>query len=277
MFQRLRPILLATVIALAASCTSDDVQDGGRANGSTPKSTSNSDAKTASAPRLGYRVVRKFPHDTAAFTQGFTVHNGAFLETTGLTGRSGIRRVEITTGKILKKVDYTYQIFGEGTCVLNNKAYAITWMNQTGFIFNAATLEKEAAFSYLGEGWGLTSDGTSLYMSNGTNVITRRDPADFHQLGTLMVTLDGSPLRDINELEWINGEIWANIWKTEHIVRIDPQTGVVKGLVDLTGILPRAEMHASIDVMNGIAFDQSTQAVYVTGKNWPWVYQIVVD
>jgi glutaminyl-peptide cyclotransferase len=268
-----RPWISVVVASLLLSCGSENAEV--RA----PKDTQRSQSaqRTFSAERHRYRLIRKVPHDTTAFTQGLTVHEGAFLESTGLTGRSGIRRVEIATGKVIARNDYTFQYFGEGLCVLGNEIYAVTWLNQTGFVLDAATLKQKRTFSYMGEGWGLTTDGTSLYMSNGTSQISRRNPADFQQIGVIDVTLDGRPLHDLNELEWIEGEIWANVWKREQIVRIDPATGVVQAVVDLSGILPIPERPMNADVLNGIAYDPATKALYVTGKNWPWVYQIEVD
>ena len=264
------------LVVLLYSCGAEKVNDG-LPGGSTTEGAGGERNATVQAKRQRYRIVNTFAHDTSAFTQGLAIDNGQFIETTGLAGKSSIRRVDIPSGKVIRKVDYTYQFFGEGVCILNGKAYAVTWLNQTGFIFDASTLKQEATFTYMGEGWGLTTDGTSLYLSNGSNIITRRDPVDFHQLGVINVTLDGSPLRDINELEWVNGEIWANVWKTENIARIDPATGVVTGLVELAGIFPEEEKSANVDVMNGIAYDATTGAIYVTGKHWPWVYQIVVE
>ncbi len=223
-----------------------------------------------------YSVVKTLPHDVKAFTQGMVVHNGHFLESTGQLGQSSIRKVAISTG-VVKDIDRMEdRFFGEGLTVLNGRAYVLTWLNQIAFVYDAATLRKTGQFSYAGEGWGLTNDGTHLIMSNGTNVLTYLDPASFRVVRSLPVTFNGSPLANLNELEWIDNEIWANVWQSDNIVRIDPQTGHVKAVIDLTGILPSEKRTPETDVLNGIAYDPSTKALYVTGKNWPNVFQIVV-
>jgi len=224
-----------------------------------------------------YRVVQTLPHDPAAFTQGLVVHNGHFMESTGQNGQSTIRIVDINSGKVLKRHTLEAMYFGEGMAVIENDAYMLTWLNQQGFVFDTKTLKQKGTFRYSGEGWGLTTDGTHLYMSNGSNTITVIDPNTFGVLRTIRVNKNGSPQSQLNELEWVEGEIWANVWRTDTIVRIDPTTGKVTGVINLLGLLPTAEKAYQTDVLNGIAYDATSKAVYVTGKNWPHVYHIVLE
>lgn len=224
-----------------------------------------------------YRVVRTLPHDQRAFTQGLVVHNGQFLESTGQNGQSSIRIVDIPTGNVIKRQALEAMYFGEGMVVLGNNAYMLTWLNQQGFVFDAKTLKQKGTFRYSGEGWGLTSDGVDLYMSNGSNSITVLDPKDFRVLRTIRVTLNGSPQSKLNELEWIEGEIWANVWRSDNIVRINPMTGKIIGVLNMQGLLPAAEQAYQTDVLNGIAYDSQSKSLYVTGKNWPHVYEVVVE
>ncbi|NQW30592.1 MAG: glutaminyl-peptide cyclotransferase [Ignavibacteria bacterium] len=232
--------------------------------------------KPLTAKILSYKVERVLPHNTKAFTQGLQIHNGVFYESTGGYGTSSVRRVEVATGKILTLQPLEARIFGEGLAVVDGKVFVLSWLNQLTMIFDDKKLEKIGQFLYAGEGWGLTTDGTTLYMSNGTHVITQRDATDGHMLGSVGVMLNGLPCNHLNELEWIEGEIWANVWRTNNIVRIDPRTGIVKSVVDLTGLLDDSERTANTDVLNGIAYNTKTKAIYVTGKNWPHIYQISV-
>ncbi len=202
------------------------------------------------------------------------MYKGVFLETTGLNGKSSIRRVNMRTGVVIKREPLDAVYFGEGVTVLNDTAYMLTWLNQRGLVYDPATLRQIREFRYAGEGWGITNDGKHLIMSNGTNVLTVIDPATSSIVRSISVSMQGSVVGQLNELEWIDGEIWANIWGTMRIVRIDPVTGNVVGVIDCTGILPDAERTESMDVFNGIAYDPSTKAIYVTGKNWPKVFQI---
>jgi len=226
------------------------------------------------AEQLSYTVVRILPHDIDAFTQGLVVDNGTFLESTGQTGKSTLRRVEIATGKTLRSIRLDDAEFGEGMTVIGNEAYVLTWLNQRGYVYDVHTLKLKRTFSYNGEGWGLTTNGTELFMSNGTNIISVHDPDTYRVIRSIAVTYNGRPLRELNELEWIDGFVWANVWRSDLIVRIDPSTGVVTGVADLTGLLPYDKYTPSTDVLNGIAWDSSAKALYVTGKNWPTVYQI---
>jgi len=221
-----------------------------------------------------FRVVATIPHDTTAFTQGLEVYNGVFLESTGQNGQSTVRRVNMRTGAVLKREPLEALYFGEGITVLNDTAYMLTWLNQRGFVFDPVSLRRIREFRYAGEGWGITDDGTNLITSNGSNVLTVINPQTFSIVRSIPVTMQGSVVGQLNELEWVEGEIWANIWRTMQILRINPTNGNVVGIIDCTGIISDAERTPNMDVFNGIAYDSTTKAIYVTGKNWPKVFQI---
>ena len=221
-----------------------------------------------------YQVINAWPHDPQAFTQGLVYLDGQLLESTGLNGRSSLRRVELETGRVIKKVNLPAQYFGEGLAVLRDRIYQLTWQHQKGFVYDLTTLSPLREFTYTGEGWGLTTDGTSLILSDGTATLRFLDPETARVTRTLDVTLAGRPLPQLNELEFIDGEIVANIWQTSTIARIDPTTGRVVGMIDLAGILPASERRSDTDVLNGIAYDPATKRLFVTGKNWPRLFEI---
>ena len=236
-------------------------------------STSTS-AVEQSVRTYSFRVVGTIPHDTTAFTQGFEVYNGEFIETTGQNGQSSIRRVNMRTGAVVKRESLEAQYFGEGVTVLKDTAYMLTWLNQRGFVYDPVSLRRIREFRYAGEGWGITSDGTHLITSNGSNILTVIDPATSSIVRSIPVTMQGSVVGQLNELEWVDEEIWANVWQTMRILRIDPATGNVVGVIDCTGIIAEADRTTAMDVFNGIAYDAKTKAIYVTGKNWPKIFQI---
>jgi glutamine cyclotransferase len=263
------PGRLAGVLAVALSLISFACQTGTVANLSNEKA-----AGQEPVPIYGYEVVHVWPHDPGAFTQGLVFHDGKLLESTGQVGRSSLRRVELETGKVLQKVDVPEPYFAEGITLLKGKIYQLTWQQQLGFIYDAWTFEKIGKFNYQGEGWGLTNDGQSLLLSDGTNRIRFLDPDNF-QVRKTIAALDGSmPVIEINELEYIQGEIYANIWHDDRIIRIDPQTGRVVGWIDLTGLLARGEVHDEEAVLNGIAYDDTNGRLFVTGKLWPKLFEI---
>ena len=275
---RLRNTITFLFSALIMSCSTDlprPAEDPASRATIDPPNEPTPSVKTVR--QYNYRVVRTLPHDPTAFTQGLVVHNGQFVESTGQNGRSSIRIVDMNTGKVVKRQSLEAMYFGEGMVVLGTNAYMLTWLNQQGFVFDMKTLKQKGSFRYSGEGWGLTSDGTYLYMSNGSNTINVLDPKDFSVVRTIHVTLNGSPQNQLNELEWIKGEIWANVWRTDTIVRIDPITGTIVGIVNMQGLLPAAERQYDTDVLNGIAYDAQSKSLYVTGKNWPHVYEIVIE
>jgi glutamine cyclotransferase len=232
-------------------------------------------APAASAPKLyGYQIVNTYPHDRAAFTQGLVFLDGALLETTGLNGKSSLRRVEPATGSVLRRVELPEQFFGEGMTVIGQKIYQVTWQNRTGFVYDRGTFAAERTFRYDGEGWGLTTDGQQLILSDGTDTLRWLDPATFQVTRTVQVTNAGRPLALLNELEWVKGEIFANVWQTETVARIDPASGRVTGLIDFSGLLTPADRTGDIDVLNGIAYDAAGDRLFVTGKNWPKLFEV---
>jgi glutamine cyclotransferase len=262
---------IALILLLAFSLTSSACQSGTVANLSGEKTLGNQ-----LVPIYGYEVVHVWPHDPGAFTQGLVFHDGKLLESTGQVGRSSLRRVELETGKVLQKVDVPEPYFAEGITLLKGKIYQLTWQQQLGFIYDAWTFEKIGKFNYQGEGWGLTNDGQSLLLSDGTNRIRFLDPDNFQVRKTIAV-LDGNmPVIEINELEYVQGEIYSNIWHDDRIVRIDPQTGRVVGWIDLKGLLARGEVHDEEAVLNGIAYDDTNGRLFVTGKLWPKLFEIRV-
>lgn len=226
----------------------------------------------AATPVQGYKVVKSHPHDPNAFTQGLFFHDGFLFEGTGLRGRSSIRKVEIETGKVLQQVDLPPEFFGEGIAQWGDRLIGITWQEQTAFVLDLKTFRLWRKFNYAGEGWGLTHNGRELVMSDGSAELRFLDPANFKELRRVRVTADGRPVAQLNELEWVEGEVFANVWQTDRIARIDPATGRVKGWIDLGGLL--TERSGQEDVLNGIAYDAKTKRLFVTGKLWPRLFEI---
>jgi glutaminyl-peptide cyclotransferase len=224
-------------------------------------------------PLYGYEIVRVFPHDPRAFTQGLQYLDGVFYEGTGQVGESTIRRVELDTGKVLQKRDVPPPHFGEGITVWKNELIELTWKSNVAFVYDKQTFEPRRTFKYQGEGWGLTQDATNLYMSDGSDELRVLDPATFAERRRIKVTLAGAPLKDLNELEWVKGEIFANVWQTDYIARIAPASGKVTGYIDLRGLLSASE-RASTDVLNGIAYDAARDRLFITGKWWPKLFEI---
>jgi len=229
----------------------------------------------AAMPMQGYQVVRVYPHDPNAFTQGLQYVNGVLYEGTGLNGRSSIRRVELETGKVLQRREVPPTHFGEGITVFNSDLFELTWQTHVAFVYDPTSFEPKKQFSYPGEGWGLTHDGTSLIMSDGSDELRYLDPATFAEKRRLKVTAAGAPLRNLNELEYVKGEIFANIWQTDYVVRIAPASGRVTAYIDLRGLLTPAE-RANTDVLNGIAYDEGRDRLFVTGKLWPKLFEIKI-
>jgi glutamine cyclotransferase len=219
------------------------------------------------------RVVAEYPHDPTAFTQGLAIEGGQLYESTGQYGHSSIRRVELTSGAVeqIARLNFTY--FGEGMTILDDRIYQLTWKSQTAFVYDLNSFEQIETQRYRGEGWGLTDDGASLIVSNGTATLTYYDPATFGVTQTIEVRDEGAPVPLLNELEYIDGEIWANVWYDDRIVRVDPETGAVIGWIDLSHLVPRTRRGRD-DVLNGIAYDEDSGRLFVTGKNWPMLYQI---
>ena len=232
-------------------------------------------APGAPPPAFGYQVVRSFPHDRAAFTQGLIFRNGFLYEGTGLFGRSGIRKVKLETGEVLQSKPLGAQYFGEGITDWNGALIQITWQSEVGFVYDMNTFDQTKTFSYKGEGWGITHDDTRLIMSDGQTEGALRflDPVTLKETGRIIVRDARGPVEHLNELEYVKGEIYANIWQADRIARISPKDGRVTGWIDLSGLLSPAE-RASTDVMNGIAYDAAGDRLFVTGKLWPRVFEI---
>ncbi len=221
-----------------------------------------------------FDIVNVWPHDVKAFTQGLIFHNNSLFESTGQYGDSSIRRVDLQTGRVLKKTDVPAQYFAEGITLLQGKVFQLTWTTRRGFIYDPNTFQKEGEFTYGGEGWGLTTDGESLIMSDGTNQIRFLSPSTYEIKRTVEVSDNDQPLRDLNELEYVKGEIFANVWHSDRIARINPQTGKVLGWIDLKGLLAVTEHSSPEAVLNGIAYDEAGDRLFVTGKLWPKLFEI---
>ncbi len=224
--------------------------------------------------RYSYEIVNTFPHDKTAFTQGLVFLDGKFIESTGLNGRSTLREVDLAGGRVLRQVPVPNQYFAEGLAVLGGKAYQLTWQAQKGFVYDEATFRLENEFAYTGEGWGLATDGHSLILSDGTPQIRFLDPATFKVERTIQVAARGQPVKWLNELEYIQGEIFANVWQTPFVARIDPSNGAVTGVIDFAGLLPPADRETNTDVLNGIAYDSANDRLFVTGKLWPKLFEV---
>jgi glutamine cyclotransferase len=234
----------------------------------------NSAQAAGPAPAIyNYRIVHTYPHDRNAFTQGLFYLDGKFYESTGQIGQSTIRHVNIEDGRVLQSVPIPPGLFGEGIVNFGNEIVSITWQGGNGYRWDLATLRRTGEWHYSGEGWGLTQNGTDIIMSDGTSAIRFLDPATLNERRRITVTLQGVELTQLNELEWVNGEIFANIWQTPRIARIDPASGRVTGIIDLTGIA-RENTTNSDAVLNGIAYDAQGDRLFVTGKLWPRLYEI---
>ncbi|MGH9323803.1 MAG: glutaminyl-peptide cyclotransferase [Vicinamibacteria bacterium] len=227
-------------------------------------------------PVYTYKVTNSYPHDTSAFTQGLVYSDGVLYEGTGLQGRSSLRRVDLETGNVLQRTELLPMYFGEGIAVLGNRIYQLTWTTGVGFIYDKKTLGLLQEFHYGIEGWGMTHDGASLIVSDGSFNLYYWDPETLVETRRLTVTDGGKPVTHLNELEYVEGEIYANVWQEDRIARISPQTGKVLSWIDLTGLLPLAERHGREDVLNGIAYDPATERLFVTGKLWPKVFEIQI-
>jgi glutamine cyclotransferase len=225
-------------------------------------------------PVYSFEVRRSFPHDHAAFTQGLVLYDGALFESTGLYGSSSLRKVDLKTGRVLKKIDVPAEYFAEGMTIFRGKIFQLTWKAHKGFTYDPESFQKSGEFAYEGEGWGLTHDDQFLIMSDGTNQLRFLDPSDFKVARTINVLDDGRPLMELNELEYVKGEIYANVWQTDRIARINPQTGEIKGWINLAGLLKIKDQNDPVDVLNGIAYDQERDRLYVTGKLWPTLFEI---
>jgi len=224
-----------------------------------------------------FEVVRQFPHDPRAFTQGFTYNDGFFYEGTGRTGQSSLRQVNPENGHMVRKVDLAPELFGEGITVLGNEVFQLTWLSHLGFVYDLRDFHLLRTFQYAGEGWGLTTDGHDLFMTDGSAEIRVLDASTFSEKRRIKVRESGKPVDQLNELEFIEGEIYANIWHSDRIARISPETGKVVGWIDLTGLPGPFYQRQAEEVLNGIAYDPTGKRLFVTGKLWPKIFEIRVS
>jgi glutaminyl-peptide cyclotransferase len=234
-------------------------------------------------PVAHYRVVASYPHDAGAFCQGLVIADGKLYESTGQLGRSTLRQVDLASGQVEKQMNLGPEYFGEGLAIWQDQLIQLTWRNGVAFVYDRANLRYVESFRFTPEGWGLTHDGTHLFLSDGTSEIRRLDPVTRRVVGTIKVRdQQGRPVARLNELEYVEGEIWANVWQTDRIVRISPDTGLVLGWIDLSGLLPGKRSASSrpdeqgVDVLNGIAYDAIHKRLFVTGKNWPRLFEIEI-
>jgi glutaminyl-peptide cyclotransferase len=276
---------LLSICALSASCGNGDAEASGGTSilPSFMQERDNADASpprvpfSPATPRLVPRVLRRLPHDTTAFTQGLLVHQGRLLESTGLQGHSGVREVEAATGRVVRRADLSSTEFGEGIAAIGGRIYQVTWKSHRGHVFDARTFAQVDSFRFDGEGWGLASDGALLYLSDGTSGIRVIDPNGYRVVRTIRVTEAGQPVHMLNELEWVKGELWANVYWTGLIARIDPASGRIVGWIDVRRLLSEEEnkrLEPRGGVANGIAYDSSSARLLVTGKYWPFVFQL---
>ncbi len=271
-------------VILSLACSEQPARS--NMNTTVNKTNTNSSKPSAGVPVYTYEIVKTYPHDPKAFTEGLFYYNGFLYESTGEEGRSDLRKVDLETGKIVQQFKLAKDSFGEGTTILNGKIYQLTWREGRGFVYDADTFKLLKEFTYQGDGWGLTNDGTHLFMTDSTHVIRVIDPETFQTIRTLVVLReDGRPLLQINELEYIKGEIWANVWHSEdpeilgkpnYIARIDPNSGKLLGWIDLGGISPDDVERDPENTLNGIAYDAQNDRIFVTGKQWKKLFEIKI-
>lgn len=233
---------------------------------------------TAEPVNISYSVLNMYPHDTSSFTQGLQWYNNYLYEGTGLYGESHLMKVNLKDGKAVQKISLDTSIFGEGITILNNKIYQLTWKEHKIFVYDLATFKKLKEFGWDYEGWGITNDGKNLIISTGSNNIYFVDPETFRLLNTISVSSNYGPLGDLNELEYVDGKIYSNVWGSDYIARINPQTGAVEGRIDFSGMLQKyGKDYPGKDVLNGIAYNAASKTFYITGKKWPVLFEIKLN
>lgn len=257
---RVSTVLMLSLVLVASGCSDSDTPAAGR----------------EAPPEYGYRVVNEYPHDPGAFTQGLVWHDGYIYEGTGQHGKSELRKVELETGEVLQRQKLDSVYFGEGITILGDKIYQLTWLEKTAFLWDLETFDSIRTFSIPTQGWGLTDNDSLLVVSDGSSSIYFRNPHSFALSSRIHVTDHIGAVDGLNELEWIDGEIWANIWRWNFIARIDPTTGNVIGWIRLGGLVPPPDSAHPIGVLNGIAYDSANGRIFMTGKNWPYLYEIEV-
>lgn len=240
------------------------------------KSVQKKPVQLNSIPVYTYKIVNTFPHDQNAYTQGLVFKDNLIYEGTGLRGKSSLRKIALKTGTILNIKKLPSRLFGEGITLFKNQIIQLTWKSNTGFVYDADTFHLLKIFKYPTEGWGITHDGSLLIMSDGTSALYFLDPVTFKKTDQINVHDHNGPVSNLNELEFVKGKIYANLWQTDHIAIIDPQTGMVCGWIDLKGILKPELKHNNIDVLNGIAYDAAHDRLFVTGKLWPRLFEIKI-
>jgi glutamine cyclotransferase len=251
-------ILILAAMLYAAQGSSNSIQEG-------------------AVPVFGYKIINVYPHSSQAFTQGLVYDGGVLYEGTGLYGRSMLRRVDLKTGAVLQQTNLERSLFGEGVALWKDRIIQLTWQSGLGLVYGKENMTEIVRFSYPTEGWGITSDGKRLIMSDGTDILHILDPETFAEKGQIEVTVNGKPLKGLNELEYIKGQIYANVWPTNWIAIISPESGEVKGKINLQGILQERDIQGSkVDVLNGIAYDDLDDRLFVTGKLWPKLFEIKI-
>lgn len=270
--------IAAVLLSLLAACAADPPAPAGEA--AAGETTPDARPSGSVAPeRLGVRVLAEYPHDPGSFTQGLLVHDGALYESTGRYGHSRVRKIEPESGRVLAERVLPARLFGEGLALAGDRLVQITWQEGVALLWEPETLEPLGELSYRGEGWGLAYDGDRLILSDGTSALSFRDPATLEETDRLDVTLEGAPLSRLNELEWVDGALWANVWGSRSVVRIDTASGAVTAVADLSSLLERlpAEAAPDIDVLNGIAWWPERESFLVTGKLWPRMFEVVFE
>ena len=228
-------------------------------------------------PMYDHTVVSRFPHDPAAYSQGLLFHDGAIYESTGRYGTSAVRRIAVESGEELLRSDLPTTLFGEGLALHDGRLYQLTWTSGIARVYSVEDLALVDQLNYDGEGWGLTSDGTHLILSDGTDLLRFVDPKTFEEVRRVRVRAEDQPAQYLNELEWVDGEIWANVWKADFIARIDPESGEVVGWIDMRGLFDYTSLPDPEAVLNGIAYDSASKRIFVTGKLWPWLFEIKIS
>jgi glutamine cyclotransferase len=279
--QSIGALALALIFPLTACSSGQEAIDSQQGRMNSPQTGNRAagqaqqvNASSLEVPTYTFEVVNSWPHDCKAFTQGLVFDRNLFFESTGQYGESSLRRVEPQTGKVLKKLKIDGDYFAEGIAIFQGKIFQLTWESHKGFIYDQESFERLGEFTYEGEGWGLTHDGRSLIMSDGTNRIRFLDPVSLKVERKISVYDHNQPLMLLNELEYIKGEIYANIWHSDRIVRIDPANGKITGWIDLTGLLSSKGDCKQAEVLNGIAYEEASDRLFVTGKLWPKVFEI---
>src|SRR6185295_796455 len=263
-------VAVAVAVGLSSMRSTSGVAPSGPASPTTPAT---SDGR---ARQVSYEVVNSYPHDSTSFTQGLLWRDGGFYESTGMYGESKLRRLEFPSGKVLKEVSLADDLFGEGLALVDTRLIQLTWTTHRGFTYDIQSFKKLEEFRYDTEGWGLTYDGTNLILSDGSSDLFYLDPHSFKVVKKLAVTRNGQPVNELNELEFIEGEIWSNVWQTDLILRIDPATGRVTSFLNMKDLLAHSDRTGREDVLNGIAYDAEKKRIFVTGKRWPRIFEIKI-